>query len=156
MTTDGHVVHDETDVSGNIGRRFSHVSSFKLTVPERKQTIDKHVRFLNNMRSQLKQQISLEIKAMCVCDGISGQCEPLISSICEKVPRITYSKTRLPNFLGHKSYDIAEVFMNSSHDIISEDCYAFSGQFLCAITYPECRKGERIPPCRETCSGIHF
>ncbi|XP_072038714.1 uncharacterized protein [Amphiura filiformis] len=81
-------------------------------------------------------------------------CQPILLSLCAD---IGYTHTSMPNSMGHKTQDEAQVAMQQFSQIIEMGCSSTLKQYICAILVPKCSSLEPKPrlPCRELCHRAH-
>lgn len=77
-----------------------------------------------------------------------GTCQPITSPLCKD---LTYTVTVLPNILGHKTQEDANLEMHQFTPLIKVGCSPHLKTFLCSVYNPKCVSGKSQPPCRRLC-----
>ena len=76
-------------------------------------------------------------------------CEPINIPMCKDMP---YNGTIMPNILGDKSQQKAELKLNTFIPLLTAECSPDLRFFLCSVYAPVCTELNRaIPPCRSLC-----
>ncbi|XP_064200881.1 secreted frizzled-related protein 2-like [Anguilla rostrata] len=81
---------------------------------------------------------------------IQESCEPITVPLCDD---IGYSKTRMPNVLGHKRQEDAGLEVHQFVPLVKIQCSPDFKFFLCAMYVPECESGGTRRPCRSLCES---
>ncbi|XP_022110343.1 uncharacterized protein LOC110989936 [Acanthaster planci] len=78
-------------------------------------------------------------------------CEDITLPLCRD---IGYTKTSMPNILGHQTQDEAGLEVHQFFPLVKVQCSPFLKTLLCAVYTPQCTDGEKRPllPCRELCA----
>ena len=81
-------------------------------------------------------------------------CETFQNAACQHV--IDYNKTSFPNIFGHSKQEANFLLVLAAKMIEKSTvlCSPFSLIFACRILFPECRDGQMIYPCFETCEIV--
>ncbi|XP_029360766.1 uncharacterized protein LOC115045294 [Echeneis naucrates] len=75
-------------------------------------------------------------------------CETIRVPLCQDLP---YSKTVMPNILGHQTQDEVGLEAHSFYPLVKVGCSPHLKPFLCSVYTPECLSGKPRPPCRKLC-----
>lgn len=75
-------------------------------------------------------------------------CQPITISLCKNLP---YTKTIMPNSLGHKTQDEAGLEVHQFFPLVKVECSDHLRIFLCSVYTPKCVSGKAKPPCRRLC-----
>ncbi|XP_070692085.1 atrial natriuretic peptide-converting enzyme-like [Pempheris klunzingeri] len=75
-------------------------------------------------------------------------CQTITVPLCKDLP---YTETVLPNILGHKTQDDAELQINTFAPLVQVECSPHLKPFLCSVYTPECVSGKPRSPCRTLC-----
>ncbi|XP_058504266.1 uncharacterized protein LOC131471632 [Solea solea] len=75
-------------------------------------------------------------------------CQTITVPLCKDLP---YTETVLPNLLGHKSQEEANLEINQFSPLVKVECSPHLKPFLCSLYTPPCVAGKARPPCRTLC-----
>ncbi|XP_022110345.1 uncharacterized protein LOC110989938 [Acanthaster planci] len=86
---------------------------------------------------------------------IIDPCEVITVEICQS--DIGYTKTAMPNILGHQTQHEVEIELQQFYPLLQEhECSPFLKKLLCAMHTPQCTGDSSRPilPCRELCVQV--
>ncbi|XP_015237311.1 PREDICTED: uncharacterized protein LOC107088946 [Cyprinodon variegatus] len=110
-------------------------------------------RLMNSLGSPWPEALKCESFTTESCEepsriNILGTCQPMTSTMCQDMP---YKEAFLPNSLGHKTQQEANLALDDFEPLVQLQCSAHLKPFLCSVHLPKCASGMRLPPCRTVC-----
>nr|XP_043889448.1 uncharacterized protein LOC122774355 isoform X2 [Solea senegalensis] len=75
-------------------------------------------------------------------------CQTITVPLCKD---LLYTETVLPNLLGHKSQEEANLDIHPYYPLVKVECSPHLKPFLCSLFTPQCVAGKARPPCRTLC-----
>ncbi|XP_035991327.1 uncharacterized protein LOC105917773 isoform X1 [Fundulus heteroclitus] len=80
--------------------------------------------------------------------NIPGTCQTMTAPFCKDLP---YTEAFLPNSLGHKTQEEANLALHGFLPLDQLGCSAQLKPFLCSVHLPKCASGKGLAPCRTLC-----
>ncbi|XP_066508260.1 uncharacterized protein [Hoplias malabaricus] len=77
-----------------------------------------------------------------------GKCEPIEIPMCKG---LHYHFTVMPNILGHKNQEEADLEISQFYPLVSVQCSSEMKNLLCSVYSPQCVNGTARPVCKTTC-----
>ena len=68
----------------------------------------------------------------------SVSCEKITINQCRNI--LAYTQAGFPNFLGHTSNSEVTKYDTLITNLVADNCYAYTQNFLCGVLFPECDK----------------
>ncbi|KAM4736056.1 uncharacterized protein FYW61_006353 isoform 2-T2 [Anableps anableps] len=80
--------------------------------------------------------------------NIPGTCQTMNAPFCKD---LSYKEAFLPNDLGHRTQNEANVALDHFMPLVQLGCSAHLKPFLCSVYLPKCVSGKGLTPCRTHC-----